>query len=207
VLLALARGAGPRGLAGMPARRDVAGVALLRPLLAVGRADTRAACAAEGLSPWDDPHNQDPGFARARVRAAALPALVEALGPAVVDNLARTARLLAEDAATLDRLAAEALAASRAAVGVPRSGGGAAGPAAAAGPGLDVAALAGLDVAVRTRVLHAWARELGAPGAALSHRHVAALDALVAAWRGQGPAFLPGGIAVARREGVLVRVA
>jgi tRNA(Ile)-lysidine synthase len=70
-----------------------------------------------------------------------------------------------------------------------------------------VAALAGLDVAVRTRVLHAWARELGAPGAALSHRHVAALDALVAAWRGQGPAFLPGGIAVARREGVLVRVA
>ncbi|GAA0815480.1 tRNA lysidine(34) synthetase TilS [Spirilliplanes yamanashiensis] len=185
VLLALARGAGPRGLAGMPARRDLDGVALLRPLLAVGRADTRAACAAEGLSPWEDPHNHDPGYARARVRASALPALVAALGPAVVDNLARTARMLAEDAATLDRLAAAALAASR------------------DGDGLSVPALRDLDAAVRTRVLHAWCRELGAAGAALSHRHVAALDALVTDWHGQGTASLPGGLGVARRGDAL----
>src|SRR5690606_34432952 len=52
VLLALARGAGPRGLAGMPARRDVAGVALLRPLLDISREQTRQACAAAGLRPW-----------------------------------------------------------------------------------------------------------------------------------------------------------
>ncbi|MFL6112095.1 MAG: TilS substrate-binding domain-containing protein [Catenulispora sp.] len=55
-------------------------------------------------------------------------------------------------------------------------------------------------------MLHAWCRELGAPGAALSHRHVAALDALVTAWRGQGAASLPGGIGVARRGDLLVRV-
>ena len=42
MLLALARGAGPRGLAGMPARRDLGGVPLLRPLLEIGRdADAR----------------------------------------------------------------------------------------------------------------------------------------------------------------------
>jgi tRNA(Ile)-lysidine synthase len=71
---------------------------------------------------------------------------------------------------------------------------------------LEVAALAALPAAVRTRVLHGWARELGVPGGALSHRHVAALDALVTAWHGQGPAVLPGGIRVARRDGTLVRL-
>jgi tRNA(Ile)-lysidine synthase len=63
-----------------------------------------------------------------------------------------------------------------------------------------------LGGAVRGRVLHLWARELGAPGSALSHRHVAALEALVTDWHGQGATHLPGGIVVARRAGVLVRV-
>jgi tRNA(Ile)-lysidine synthase len=182
VLLALARGAGPRGLAGMPYRRGV----LVRPLLEVARADTRKACAALGLATWEDPHNTDPAYARSRVRADALPALIAALGPAVVDNLARTATQLAADNAALDALAATALAAARVSAG------------------LSVGSLAALSDAVRTRVLHAWARELGAPGGALSHRHVVALDALVVDWHGQGPTMLPDGIVVARRAGDLV---
>ncbi|GHJ51483.1 tRNA(Ile)-lysidine synthase [Nonomuraea sp. TT08I-71] len=186
VLLALARGAGPRGLSGMPARRELDGVPLLRPLLDVPRDDTREACAALGLTPWADPHNVDPAYARSRVRADLLPALVEALGPGVVGNLARTARLLAADTAALDELAGAALAEVR-----------------AAGGGLSVDGLAALPPAVRTRVLHAWARELGAPPAALSHRHVAALDALVTDWHGQGPAHLPGGLPVRRQAGRL----
>jgi tRNA(Ile)-lysidine synthase len=181
VLLALARGAGPRGLAGMPRRREV----FVRPLLAVARADTRKACAALGLNPWDDPHNTDPAYARSRVRQDALPALIGALGPAVVDNLARTAAQLAADTEHLDALAGAALDAAR------------------TSNGLAVGSLTDLPDAIRTRVLHAWARELGAPGAALSHRHVAALDALVTDWHGQGPASLPGGLRVARRGGEL----
>ncbi|MFI7543014.1 tRNA lysidine(34) synthetase TilS [Actinoplanes sp. NPDC049599] len=182
VLLALARGAGPRGLSGMPYRRGL----LVRPLLDVSREDTRKACAALGLAAWADPHNTDPAYARARVRADVLPALIAALGPGVVANLARTAALTAADAAFLDRVAAEALAGSR----TPG--------------GLCVRTLAGLAPAIRSRVLHAWARELGAPGAALSHRHVVALDALVTDWHGQGPAALPGGVVVGRRAGDLV---
>jgi tRNA(Ile)-lysidine synthase len=181
VLLALARGAGPRGLAGMPRHRDV----FIRPLLDVARADTRKACAALGLSPWDDPHNTDPAYARSRVRQEALPALIRALGPAVVDNLARTAAQLAADTEHLDALARAALDAAR----TPN--------------GLAVGSLTELPDAIRTRVLHAWARELGAPGAALSHRHVVALDALVTDWHGQGAAALPGDLRVARRGGEL----
>jgi tRNA(Ile)-lysidine synthase len=183
VLLALARGAGPRGLSGMPYRKGI----FLRPLLGVTRADTRKACAALGLAAWADPHNTDPAYARSRVRADALPALIAALGPGVVGNLARTATLVAADVAFLDQVSAEALAACRSAAG------------------LSVAALAALSPAIRSRVLHAWAKELGAPGAALSHRHVVALDALVIDWHGQGPAALPGGIVVGRRAGDLVR--
>jgi tRNA(Ile)-lysidine synthase len=189
VLLALARGAGPRGLAGMPAQRGI----FRRPLLDVARSDTRKACAALGLVPWDDPHNVDPAFARSRVRASALPALVADLGPAVVGNLARSAAMIAADNAALDSLAEAAIAR-------------AVGPEAAEPPGLDIAEISGLPIAIRRRVLHRWARRLGAPGSALSHRHVEALDALVADWHGQGPVHLPGAIVVTRARGVLVRV-
>jgi tRNA(Ile)-lysidine synthase len=226
VLLAMARGAGPRGLAGMPYRRGV----FVRPLLEVARSDTRKACAALGLAAWEDPHNTDPAYARSRVRADALPALIAALGPAVVENLARTAAQLAVDNAALDELAEAALAVVRVpGVGGPAADGGrgaASAGSAAVGPeqadspptqpyeplprhatdGLAVGGLVGLLGAVRTRVLHMWARELGAPGGALSHRHVAALDALVTDWHGQGATQLPGDISVARRDGVLIRI-
>src|SRR5659263_112932 len=112
VLLGLARGAGGRSLAGMPARRGL----LRRPLLGLRRADTIAACAALGLEPWHDPTNipTDPGVGplRSRVRAHVLPVLEHTLGPGVAQALARTADQLREDADALDALAADLLAAS-----------------------------------------------------------------------------------------------
>jgi len=60
VLLGLARGSGGRSLAGMPARRG----RYRRPLLAVRRASTAAACADLDLKPWQDPHNADFRFTR-----------------------------------------------------------------------------------------------------------------------------------------------
>ena len=102
VLLGLARGAGARALAGMPAQRG----RFRRPLLGVARATLREACAALGLEPWDDPHNADPAYARARVRHQALPALEDALGPGVAAALARSAAQLSEDCDALDAIAA-----------------------------------------------------------------------------------------------------
>jgi tRNA(Ile)-lysidine synthase len=185
VLLAVVRGAGPRGLAGMPARRRRYGVSFLRPLLDVTRAQTRAACLADDLPVWDDPHNSDPAYRRTQARTL-LAVLTDHLGPAVTANLARTARLAAVDNAALDRLSIRAL--ERAAT---EDG------------GLAVAALSAMPTAIRTRVLHRWAGTLGVPGAALSHRHVDALDALVTEWHGQGAVSLPGGATVVRRNGCL----
>jgi tRNA(Ile)-lysidine synthase len=188
VLLALARGGGPRGLSGMPYSRSVAGVTLVRPLLGVRRSTTRAACEALGLTPWEDPHNSDDRFTRSRVRTALLPALIEALGDGVVGNLAETARQAARDASYLDELATAAL------------------KDCADGDGLSVAALTALAPALRTRVLHAWALHMGATAAALGHKHVDALEALITAWHGQGPTALPGGIHFVRHGGRLMRL-
>jgi tRNA(Ile)-lysidine synthase len=101
VLLGLTRGSGGRSLAGM--RRGF-GV-FSRPLLAVTRAQTEAACRAEGIEWWNDPHNSDPRFTRSRVRQRVMPVLEEELGPGVAAALARTADLLRMDMRTLDEIA------------------------------------------------------------------------------------------------------
>jgi tRNA(Ile)-lysidine synthase len=182
VLLALARGGGPRGLAGMPATREIDGITFLRPLLGLTRAEVRAACVQMGLKAWEDPHNTDPAYTRARVRTA-LPVLIDVLGPGVVANLARTAALVADDTAALDELAERALSVAR----VP--------------DGLSTDVLATQPAAIRTRVLRLFAAEVGAN--ALSQCHLVALDALVTDWHGQGAVGLPGGVLVGRTGGLL----
>lgn len=183
VLLGLARGSGARSLSGMPVRRD----RFVRPLLALPRATTRAACAAYGIEPWEDPHNSDPSFRR--VRARRLLATLEAdLGPGFGAALARSADLLREDADYLETLAV------RARSTLPDADG---------HPGVDLDALAALPRAIRTRVWRLLAAEAGAPLSDVSAAHVESLDALLTSWHGQGPLHVPGGIAVARDQGAI----
>ncbi len=176
VLLGLARGSGARSLAGMPSRRGV----FRRPLLGLRRSVTKAACAAAGLAPWDDPHNADRRFARVRVRLDALPALEAALGPGVAEALARTADQLRADAEVLENISSE------------RTGG---------DSPLSASALAGMPDAVRSRVLRSAAVAAGCPAGALTAGHVARLEELVTGWRGQRWIDLPGGVRASRRSG------
>jgi len=118
VLLHLIRGAGLEGLAGMapdapwPLPEEPANVSLrvLRPLLAVARADTEAYCATVGLPPRQDESNRNPAFARNRVRLELLPLLRE-LNPAITAALGRTAETIAGDMAVLQALEREVWAA------------------------------------------------------------------------------------------------
>jgi tRNA(Ile)-lysidine synthase len=106
VLLRLARGAGLRGLRGIPARRG----RIVRPLLGERRATLRGALDAGGIAYTLDPTNADPRHAaRNRVRAELLPAL-ERLNPAAVESLVRFGRLAADDDELLDAMAAAELA-------------------------------------------------------------------------------------------------
>ena len=81
----------------------------LRPLLQLRRADTRAACAAQGLPVWDDPHNADARFTRVRLRREVLPLLEDVLAGGVAEALARTAAQLRDDGEALDAAAADLL--------------------------------------------------------------------------------------------------
>ena len=97
VVLRLARGSGLDGLAAMA---PVAGD-LLRPLLAVRRADLLHHVEGEGLPHVHDPMNDDDRVRRVRARREVLPAL-ERLAPDVVGALTRLADLVRDDAELLD---------------------------------------------------------------------------------------------------------
>ena len=188
VLLGLARGSGASSLAGMaPARRDEAtGVRWLRPLLAVRRDTARAACAAAGLTPWDDPHNTDTRFARVRVRERVLPVLESELGPGVAEALARTAEQLREDAEAFAEMIDETI------EDIVQP--------AEAGIAVSVAALAANPAALRHRIIrHVVASEFGA---SLSRSQTWEVARLVTDWSGQGPIDLPR--CHARRRGGLI---
>ena len=93
VLYRLASSPGRRALLGMEPRRG----RLVRPLLAVPRADTRAHCRAAGLTWREDASNEDPRFARSRIRQEVLPVLEE-LAPGAERTIAETARQLRDEA-------------------------------------------------------------------------------------------------------------
>ncbi|WP_344416304.1 tRNA lysidine(34) synthetase TilS [Pseudonocardia ailaonensis] len=179
VLLGLARGSGPRSIAGM---REW-DAPWLRPLLGVRRAETRAACTAAGLTPWEDPHNADPRFTRVRLRAEALPLLEDILAGGVAPALARTAAQLREDGEALDAWAVAVRGAAE------KEG------------TLDVATLGEVPAAVRRRVLRAWLGDQGVT--ALTDAHLRAADALVVD-RGRGGPRVPGGLDLVRTHGRLV---
>jgi tRNA(Ile)-lysidine synthase len=162
VLLGLGRGSGARSLAGMRSHDPP----WYRPLLGLRRATTHAACAALGLTPWQDPHNADRRFVRTRLRTEVLPLLEEVLGGGVAEALARTAVALREDTATLDDIAAATLA------GLDTDA------------GLDTSRLMDLPAAIRRRVIRGWL--LAGGGCGLTDKQIRAVERLVTAWRGQG---------------------
>lgn len=69
VLMRMAAGSGPAGLAGMAAAgRREDGLLHLRPFLEIAKADLVAACHREGWALAEDPSNHDPRFERVRWR-------------------------------------------------------------------------------------------------------------------------------------------
>ena len=180
VLLGLSRGSGSRSLSGMAARVDL----YRRPLLAITRAQTEAACEEAGIKFWQDPHNQSMEFTRVRVREVVLPTMEKEIGPGISDALARSAKLLRDDADALDYLSDEIFSKLE-----PAS--------------LDVSKLESQPRAIRTRILRRAIYLAGAPQGSLSADHIEPVEALITAWKGQGPISLPGGVTVARISGRL----
>jgi tRNA(Ile)-lysidine synthase len=96
ILFRLLRGSGIAGLAGMPETAERDGVFLARPLLSLGKADLVAYCEEHGQEFARDPSNDDPRFARTRLRTLTKLLAAEGLGAAEFARLARRAALMEE---------------------------------------------------------------------------------------------------------------
>ena len=171
VLLHILRGAAADGLSGMaPGPRH--------PLLGLRRAETHALCRAAGLEPVRDPSNDDPAFARNRVRGELLPLCADVARRDPVPLLARQARLLRDDVALLEALASAAL------------------PDPA-----DARAVAAADPVLARRALRAWLRAAAGGGHPPS---LAEVERTLAVARGEAAGTeLSGGHRVRRRAGRL----
>jgi tRNA(Ile)-lysidine synthase len=170
VLLHVLRGAATDGLAGIPARRG----RIVRPLLGVRRADTRAVCRALDLCPVDDPMNADPAYRRVFLRREVIPRLEQAARRDLVPVLARQAEILRAESELLDELAAAAL--GRAGGATPRASG-----------------IAHLPLALARRAVRRW---LGAPAPSFDD-----VDRVLAVARGEARAAELGGSRRVERSG------
>jgi len=167
LLLRLLRGAGARGLGGMPWRRPLMShpsVALLRPMLATDRALARAFLEATGR-PWrEDPTNRDLDRDRARLRREVLPAL-RAIEPAAGAQAVRLADRMRSIQAAIEAAADQA-------------------EHAAPGPTLPRRLARQLPAAVLAELFQRHLARLGAPRDRLGERQLAPLLAAAADRRG-----------------------
>jgi tRNA(Ile)-lysidine synthase len=104
IIYRLVSSPGRRALLGLPTKRG----AVVRPILSLPREDARRLATDAGLPFRDDPTNEEPAYARNRIRNEVLPVLRE-IGPEAEATMAETQAELAEEAELLERLAARAL--------------------------------------------------------------------------------------------------
>ena len=106
------RGTGPRGMSGMSCATSIdddhnaSDLVLVRPMLAVRRADVRDALRGIGQSWRDDESNHDTRYRRNWIRQRLIP-MMQGEYPECVEAISRTVELQDELQATIDRLASD----------------------------------------------------------------------------------------------------
>ncbi|WP_085647799.1 MULTISPECIES: tRNA lysidine(34) synthetase TilS [unclassified Pseudomonas] len=145
LLFRLLRGAGVRGLSGMPATRALGQGSLVRPLLDVTRAELEAYAQDHGLRWVEDPSNQERQFSRNYLRHQVLP-LLSGRWPQAHASMARSAAHLREAQGLLDELAQIDLATAKLPAEFEWSG----------LPSLEFAAIAKLSDARQRNALSHW---------------------------------------------------
>lgn len=147
---------------GMPPRTELG---VVRPFLPIRRADTAGACAELGVTPWQDPMNDDPAFRRVAVRRQIIPQLSALIGGDCVPALAAAAGRIAADRELLEAL-----------IDVS--------------PTNDCAELAASPGPQRRRRIAAWLLDAGLRVGGVQ---LTAIERLATDWHGQGPVAVGGG--------------
>lgn len=176
LLLNLTRGAGLRGLCGIPSVRGN----IIRPLLTVTREETEAYCRENGLSYVTDSTNLEDEYTRNRVRHQVLPVLKE-VNPSFEQSVLRLTQSLSQDEKHLAQEAQEALLESR------------------CPGGYDAASLAALPEPLLARAVMLAVQE---QNARLEANHIEIALHLIR--RGSGAVTVPGGLILWVKDGLLV---
>ena len=103
-LLQALRGAGPKGLSAMPAKKRLGDGFLIRPLLSFSREKLEKYALENKLNWIEDDSNVDPRFRRNFLRHAVFPVLKQ-YWPTVMDNFSRSSRLMAEHEKIISEIA------------------------------------------------------------------------------------------------------
>ena len=151
VLMRLFRGAGTKGLAGIPPRRG----AIVRPLIDLHRVELVDWLRAHDRRWVEDSTNTDRALTRNWIRHALLPEITGRFGDGVVDVLARGADLARADDSVLSEIAREV------APGIQTNVGDAV--------DLNVPALCVQPLAIRQRVVRGALKRLGGRGPSAAH--------------------------------------
>ena len=179
VLMNLSRGAGLRGLSGIPPVRGF----ILRPLLTVSRAEVEAYLRERDIPYVTDETNADRRFRRNRVRHELVPGL-RGINPRLTDAVTRMTQTLREDEDCLAALSGQVMTRARRV---------------SEGYALDAHLLSELHPAIGKRVARLMYELAGGPPQALTQQHIARMTELFPADTAPGARItLPGGV-VARR--------
>ncbi len=188
VLLNLLRGAGPRGLGGIPPVRE----RIIRPLIEVERAEIEGYAKAHDIPSVVDSSNTTDHYLRNRVRHHLLPLLAAEFNPRIARALATAADTVREEDDYLDARAREALAACRL-PGSPMV--------------LSLSLLRALPLALRRRGLREAIAAVKGDLRECGLTHLRAVEELLAGEEGRGEVHLPGRVRLVReRERVRVEV-
>lgn len=185
LLLRLLRGAGPQGLAGMPAQRSLGKGRLLRPLLNFSRAELEVYAQQHQLAWVEDDSNTDTRFDRNYLRHEVMPRLIERW-PHVHETFARNAQISTEAAVALDYFVEREL---QPAMALNRGG-------------LACDWLQGFEPALQRNLLRGWLKKLGLPLSGAKHLQQV-IDEVVAAATDAKPLLCWPGVEVRRFKGVI----
>lgn len=108
LLFRLVRGAGVRGLAGIPRQRKLGAGELVRPLLTISRKQLKEYARVNHLNWVEDPTNKDITFARNYIRHQVIPVLKQRW-PGVINNISQATSHLQEAQQLLNELALQDL--------------------------------------------------------------------------------------------------
>lgn len=162
ILMRLLRGTGAEGLHGVHEVRPLAeNIKLVRPLLAVTRAEVIAHCEHHGLPFRSDSSNLSMDFMRNRVRHELLP-LLRTFNPQIDTVLTRTSELLAEDDTYLHEVADDQLASL------------------GTGAALPIPRLVEQPPAIRRRILRLWLKAQRGDLRRINYSHIKAIEELMA---------------------------